>query len=167
LTVAGFDVLSCAVGRNESSQTLFALKSFLINKVPPLLSALAGSMFPSLTPEYCITQALGRVDLNTFPSFGMGMLSNSVLQDVRQEFIYGCTLHGLLPVESVDRLLGETPFTPPPTQDSRYHKDVLSQQCATEPGKVVQLISQLEKLDGNAGAIVAAVTEVRFALTCE
>jgi mediator of RNA polymerase II transcription subunit 5 len=122
-------------------------------------------MFPPLNPQLCITQALQHVDLNTFPSFGMGMLSNSVLQDVRQEFIYGCTLHGLLPVESVDQLLGETPFEPPPTQDSRYHKDILSQQCATEPGKAVQLIGQLEKLDGNAGAIVGAVTEVHFFLT--
>jgi mediator of RNA polymerase II transcription subunit 5 len=117
-------------------------------------------MFPPLTPQLCITQALQHVDLNIFPSFGMGMLSNSVLNEVRQEFIYGCTLHGLLPVGSVDQLLGETPFEPPPTPDSRYHKDVLSQQCANEPGKAVQLIGELEKLDGNAGAIVGAVTEV-------
>jgi mediator of RNA polymerase II transcription subunit 5 len=119
-------------------------------------------MFPPLTPQLCITQALQHVDLNIFPSFGMGMLSNSVLNEVRQEFIYGCTLHGLLPVGSVDQLLGETPFEPPPTPDNRYHKDVLSQQCANEPGKAVQLIGELEKLDGNAGAIVGAVTEVGF-----
>ncbi|QDS76596.1 hypothetical protein FKW77_007518 [Venturia effusa] len=159
LTVAAFDTLSSAVDRNESSQTLFALKSFLINKIPPLLSTLSASMFPPLTPQMCITQALQRVDLNVFPSFGMGMLTGSVLQDVRQEFIYGCTLHGILPVDSVDQLLGETTFEQPPTPESRYHKDVLSQQCANEPGKAVQLISELEKLDGNAGAIVGAVTE--------
>ncbi|KAE9961818.1 hypothetical protein EG328_001548 [Venturia inaequalis] len=159
LTVAAFDILSSAVDRNESSQTLFALKSFLINKIPPLLSTLATSMFPPLTPQLCITQALQHVDLNIFPSFGMGMLTNSVLNEVRQEFIYGCILHGILPVDSVNQLLGETPFEPPPTPESKYHRDVLSQQCANEPGKAVQLIGELEKLDGNAGAIVGAVTE--------
>lgn len=119
-------------------------------------------MFPPLTPQICITQALQHVDLNIFPSFGMGMLTNnSVLNEVRQEFIYGCILHGTLPADSVNQLLGETPFEPPPTPESRYHKDVLSQQCVNEPGKAVQLIGELEKLDGNAGAIVGAVTEVR------
>lgn len=119
-------------------------------------------MFPPLTPQLCITQALQHVDLNIFPSFGMGMLTNSVLNEVRQEFIYGCILHGILPVDSVNQLLGETPFEPPPTPESKYHRDVLSQQCANEPGKAVQLIGELEKLDGNAGAIVGAVTEVRI-----
>lgn len=117
-------------------------------------------MFPPLTPQMCIIQALQHVDVHIFPPFGMGMLSNSVLNEVRQEFIYGCTLHGLLPVDSVDQLLGETPFEPPPTPESRYHKNILSQKCANEPGKAVQLIGELEKLDGNAGAIVGAVTEV-------
>jgi mediator of RNA polymerase II transcription subunit 5 len=161
LTTAGFDILSSAVDRTKSSQTLFSLKSFLINKIPPLLSTLATSMFPPLTAQMCITQALSHIDINAFPSFGMGMLSNSVLQDVRQEFIYSCTLHGLLPVESVNQLLGETAFDAPPTPERRYHKDILSQQCANEPGKAVQLIGQLDQLDGNAGAIVGAVTEVR------
>lgn len=121
-------------------------------------------MFLPLTPQMCITQALQRVDLNIFPSFGMGMLTNSVLNEVRQEFIYGCTLHGILRVDSVDQLLGETPFEPPPTPESRYHKDVLTQQCANEPGKAVRLIGDLEKLDGNAGAIVGAVTEASILL---
>jgi mediator of RNA polymerase II transcription subunit 5 len=139
---------------------MFCLKSFLINKLPTLLTTLATSMFPPLTPEYCISEALQHVDLHTFPGFGLGMMSNSALADVRQEFIYACTLHALLPTTSVDRLLGEVPFTPPPTQENRYVKDQLVQQCATEPGKAVQLIEELEKLDGNAGSIVAAVTEV-------
>jgi mediator of RNA polymerase II transcription subunit 5 len=94
-------------------------------------------------------------------------MSDSVLQDVRQGFIYGCTLHDLLPTESVDRLLGEQPFTPPPSHESRYHKDNLVQRCDTEPGKVVQLIGELEKLDGNATAIVGGVTEVQTELGLE
>jgi mediator of RNA polymerase II transcription subunit 5 len=166
LIVAGFDVLACAVDRNETTQTMFCLKSFLTNKIPTLLTTLATSMYPPLSPEYCISEALQHVDLNTFPAFGLGMMSNSALADVRQEFIYACTLHGLLPTASVDRLLGEIPFTPPPTQESRYVKETLVQQCATEPGKAVQLIEELDKLDGNASAIVAAVTEVCVPSIC-
>jgi mediator of RNA polymerase II transcription subunit 5 len=139
---------------------MFCLKSFLINKIPTLLTALAGSMFEPLTPEFCISDALQHVDLNAFPSFALGMISDSPLQDVRQEFIYACILHGLLPVGSVERLLGETPFNPPPSQETRYHKDILVQRCVTEPGKAAQLVDELEKLDGNGGAIVVALTQV-------
>jgi mediator of RNA polymerase II transcription subunit 5 len=168
LILAGFDVLASAVERNESSQVMFCLKSFLINKIPTLITALSVSMYEPLTPEYFISLALQRVDLNTFPSFGLGMISDSALQDVRQEFIYACTLHTLITPGSVDRLLGEAPFTPPPTPDKRLFKDTLVQQCATEPGKAVQLIDELDKLDGNAGQIVGAVTEVNApASLCE
>ena len=158
LIIAGFDTLAAAAGRNESSQVMFGLKSFLLNKLPTLLVTLTSQL---LTLEYSITEALARVDINVFPSFGLGMLeSNTAFQEVRQDFIYSCILHGLLPADSVSRLLGETTFDSPPSPDSRYLKDTLLQQCTTEPGKAVQLIGELEKLDGNAGAIVGAVVDV-------
>jgi mediator of RNA polymerase II transcription subunit 5 len=157
LIFASFDVLAAASERNESPQAMFSLKSFLINKVPLLLATLTGSL---LAPELVITQALSHVDLNIFPTVGLGMLqSNTALQDTRQDFVYTCILHSLLTTDSVGRLLGESTFDSPPSPSSRLHKDVLSQQCATEPGKAVQLVANLEKLDGNAGAIVGAVVD--------
>ncbi|KAF2399114.1 Med5-domain-containing protein [Trichodelitschia bisporula] len=160
LIVASFDLLLSATERNESGQTIDSLKSFLINKIPALLVSLMGSMYPSVTPEFCIAQALQHVDPNAFPPFSSGMISNSTLQEVRQEFLFACVLHSLLPAENIDRLLGETPLAYPPNPHSRYLKEDLLQQCANDPGKVIQLITELEKLDGNAGAIVHAVTEV-------
>jgi mediator of RNA polymerase II transcription subunit 5 len=160
LIFAGFDILAVAAveRENPSQQTMFTLKSFLVNKLPLLLLTLTGSL---LTPEFAIQQALSHVDLNMFPTVGLGMpQSNAALQDTRQDFVYACILHGLLTSDSVGRILGESTFDSPPNPQSRLHKDILSQQCAHEPGKAVQLISGLEKLDGNAGAIVGAVTDV-------
>jgi mediator of RNA polymerase II transcription subunit 5 len=157
LIYASFDTLAAAAERNESQYAMFTLKSFLIHKVPLLLTTLAGAL---IAPELVIQQALSHIDLNVFPTVGLGMLqSNTALQDTRQDFVYTCILHGLLATDSVGRLLGESTFDSPPSPSSRLHKDVLVQQCATEAGKVVQLVARLEKLDGNAGAIVGAVVE--------
>ncbi|KIW05199.1 uncharacterized protein PV09_03743 [Verruconis gallopava] len=157
LIFAAFDTLAAAAERSDPHHSMFSLKSFLVNKVPLLLSTLSGSL---LAPELVIQQALSHVDINVFPTVGLGMLqSNTALQDTRQDFVYACILHGLLTANSVGRLLGESTFDSPPSPSSRLHKDMLSQQCANEPGKVVQLIADLEKLDGNAGAIIGAVVE--------
>jgi mediator of RNA polymerase II transcription subunit 5 len=158
LILASFDILAAANERNESLQAMFTLKSFLVNKLPLLLVTLTSSL---LTPEFAIQQALSHVDLNVFPTVGLGMLqSSTALQDTRQDFVYACILHGLLTTDSVGRMLGESTFDSPPSPQSRLHKDVLSQQCTAEPGKAAQLIAGIEKLDGNAGAIIGAVVDV-------
>ena len=140
---------------------MFTLKSFHTNKVPLLVSTLPTSMFAPLTPEFCISQAMNHVDPTVFPPPSYGMISESLLQDVRQEFLFSCVLHSLLPSENVESLLGEAPFTPPPSPERRYTKDGLVQQIVGDTDGLGQLVKQLETLDGNAGAIVAAVTEVR------
>ena len=158
--MASFDVLAAAMERHESDDQMFTLKSFHTNKIPLLVSTLAASMFAPLTPELCISQAMNNVDLSVFPSPTFGMMSESPLQDVRQEFLFACVLHSLLPSESVEALLGEAPFNPPPSPERRCTKDGLVQQMVGDTDRLGQLIMQLETLDGNAGAIVAAVTEV-------
>jgi len=60
----------------------------------------------------------------------------------------------------VEELLGEAPLTPPPSPERKCTKDSLVQQIVGDTDKLGQLVKQLETLDGNAGAIVAAVTEV-------
>lgn len=148
--------------RHESESQMFALKSFHTNKIPLLISALSPSMFVPLTPEFCISQAMTHVDLTIFPAPSYGMMSNSPLQDVRQEFLFSCVLHALLQAESIEALLTESPFTPIPSPDRRYTKDRLLQQITAGSDRISQIIKELEALDGNAGAIVAAVTEVNF-----
>lgn len=123
-------------------------------------------MFAPLTPEFCISQAMNHVDTTVFPPPSYGMISESLLQDVRQEFLFSCVLHSLLPSENVESLLGEAPFTPPPSSERRFTKDDLIQQIVGNTERLGQFIKQLETLDGNAGAIVAAVTEVSDKILC-
>ncbi|KAI2485562.1 mediator RNA polymerase II transcription protein [Pyrenophora tritici-repentis] len=167
LITAAFDILANAMYRNEQSETLFYLKSFLINKVPILLTQLSGSIFP-MTVEMCITQALSHVDPHAFPSFSQGfddiMGSNNSLSDVRQDFLNACALHGLIAAGTVERLLGEAPMQGPPAK--RYERKELLNQCKTNFDKISLYIDELENVDGNAGAIVAAVTDF-IAHLCE
>lgn len=165
LVTASFDVLANAMYRSEPASTMFCLRSFLINKVPILLSQLSGSIFP-LTPEISITQALSRVDPNAFPAFSQSfddiMGGNSSLSDVRQDFLNACALHGHITASTVERLLGEQPIQGPPA--NRYEKKALLDQCKNNFDRVNVYIDEMENLDGNAGAIVGAVTEVSFVL---
>lgn len=161
LITAAFDLLANAMYRSEPAQTMFYLKSFLVNKVPILISQISASIFP-MTPELCITQALSHVDPNAFPAFSQGfddMLgNNNSLSDVRQDFLNACTLHGLIPAGTVERLLGETPMQGPP--ETKYDRKQLLDQCKNNFDKVSMFIDELENLDGNAGAIVGAVADV-------
>lgn len=160
LIAAAFDVLANAMYRSEPSQIMFSLKSFLVNKVPLLLTQLTSSIYP-MTSEICITTALSHVDPNAFPAFSQGfediMGGNNSLSDVRQDFLNACLLHGLLPANAIERLLGETPMQGPP--ETKYVKKHLLSQCKDNFEKVNMFIDELENLDGNAGAIVAAVTK--------
>jgi len=161
LITAAFDILANAMYRSESSQNMFCLKSFLINKIPILLLQISSSMFP-MTAELSITQALSHVDPNAFPAFSQGfddMLGNTnSLADVRQDFLNACALHGLITTATVERLLGETPMQGPP--GTKYDKSTLLEQCKSNFDKISMYIDELDNLDGNAGAIVGAIAEV-------
>jgi mediator of RNA polymerase II transcription subunit 5 len=161
LITAAFDILANAMYRSEPSQTMFCLKSFLVNKIPILISQISASIFP-MTPEICITQALSHVDPNAFPAFSQGfddmMGNNNSLADVRQDFLNACALHGLITTVTVERLLGEAPMQGPP--ETKYNKQTLLEQCKNNFDKISGYIDELDNLDGNAGAIVGAIAEV-------
>lgn len=165
LITAAFDILANAMYRSESSQTMFCFKSFLVNKIPILLSQLSPTMFP-MTPELCITQALGHIDPNAFPAFSQGfddiMGNNNSLADVRQDFLNACALHGLLTTATVERLLGDTPIQGPP--ETRHDKKTILDQCKNNFDKISMYIDEIDNLDGNAGAIVGAIVEVSIPL---
>ncbi|KAI9714386.1 MAG: mediator complex subunit [Bogoriella megaspora] len=169
LIVASFDVLANAMARREPSDALISIKSFLVNKVTSLISMLSPSFFIPLTPEFCIEQALKLVDPNVFPSFSSSFnnsLGNeSIMSDVRQEFLLACAVHGLVLENSIPRIYGEVPMSSIPT-GGRYLKDDLVIQCQTNPQRLEELVTQIENMDGNAGAVVSAVTQVYCHLSC-
>ncbi|KAK0653543.1 Mediator of RNA polymerase II transcription subunit 5 [Lasiodiplodia hormozganensis] len=163
LITASFDVLAAnTTYRSESNETIFNFRSFLINKVPSLVAILAASIFPTTTPELCITQALNHIDRNAFPSFSQTFDMapvNSLLSDVRQDFLVACALHQLIPDSSIERLLGETPMSSVPV-GGKYIKENLVAQCSTNFERVEELLNEIEGMDGNACAIVGAMTDI-------
>jgi mediator of RNA polymerase II transcription subunit 5 len=136
-------------------------RSFLVNKLPPFLATIAATSMDPIPLELCISRALSRVDPNAFPSFSQlfEMQSNTVLSDVRQEFLFACASHKLIAESSIERLLGENPMQTLPS-GGKYGKDELIAQLTGSPDRADQLIAELELMEGNAGAIVAAITEV-------
>lgn len=163
LILATFDVLANAIFRNEKQQATTILKSFLVNKVPLLIVTLSTSLFPPLTAEYCITEALTHVDTNAFPTlssmFDESSSGNLFSDSVRQDFCFACCLHGLIPESSIETLLGDVPMQSLPA-GGRYDKVLLAQQILMDPQKAEGLIDELEHMDGNVGAVSQAITEV-------
>lgn len=161
LITAAFDVLSNAMYRNESSRTMFFFRSFLVNKLPPFFADMSASSMEPMPMELCVSRALSRVDPNAFPSFSQlfAMQGNTVLSDVRQEFLFSCALHKLIPESSIERLLGENPMQTLPV-GGQYVKENLVAQINGNPERAEQLINEMESMEGNAGAIVRAVSEV-------
>ncbi|RAL05751.1 putative RNA polymerase II mediator complex subunit Nut1 [Aspergillus ibericus CBS 121593] len=161
IITAAFDVLSNASYRSESSRSMFLFRSFLVNKLPAFIAAMLAASMVSLPMELCISHALSRLDPNTFPSFSQmfAMQSNTVLSDVRQEFLFACASHKLIPESSIERLLGENPMQTLPV-GGPYNKDELVSQINANPERAEQLINEIESMEGNAGAIVGAITEV-------
>lgn len=121
-------------------------------------------MYP-FNSELCITNALGRVDSNTFPTLSglfeneSGVGSNPFTESVRSDFVTACCLHGLVPESSIDKLIGDYTYQTLPA-GGRYVKDKLVEECNADQDRMLRLITELDKMDGNAGAACQALTEV-------
>lgn len=87
------------------------------------------------------------------------MQGSSILSDARQEFLFACASHRLIQESSIERLLGENPMQTVPV-GGPYQKDDLVSQINNRPERAEQLIGEIESMEGNAGAIVGAITEV-------
>ncbi|KAK4163563.1 putative mediator of RNA polymerase II transcription subunit 5 [Cladorrhinum sp. PSN259] len=166
LILASFDVLANAVFRNEGVRDGHLLKSFVVNKVPLILVSLAStpstSMYP-FNPELCITEALGQVDTNVFPTlsgmFDMSNNSSSFQDSIRQDFCFACQLHGLISQEAIENLLGDITYQTLP-DEGRYVREVLIQACLVDSERTQKLIGELELMNGNVGAAAQAVVQV-------
>jgi mediator of RNA polymerase II transcription subunit 5 len=164
LILASFDLLANAVFRNEGPKTGHLLKSFVVNKVPLILVSLANS--PSMYPfnaEMCITEALGQVDTNVFPTlsgmFDMSNTNSSFHDSVRQDFCFSCQLHELLSETAIETLVGDITYQSLP-DEGRYEKPKLVEACLQDVDRTQKLIGELDNMNGNVGAVAQALTEV-------
>lgn len=150
--------------RTEPAQSVTILRSFLVNKLPAFLNNYTAVIFPPLTIETCISQALLRIDPAAFPSFSQMfdlLGKNGVLSEARQEFLFACALHQLIPEGSIEGLLGDVPMQSLPAS-GRYVKNDLVARCTANPARIEELIAELENMEGNAGEIAGALIEVSF-----
>lgn len=166
LITSSFDVLASAISSHSPAGSTFLLRSYLINKVPLLVVQLSHDMFPGTNMELCITEALLHVDTAVFPTFSsmfdndMNGGSNSGEGDsVRQDFVFACCLHGLIPQASIERLLGEIPMQSLPAA-GRYGKEVIVEGCMADQEKIPAFVEELEHMDANVGAVAEAIVAV-------
>lgn len=165
LIIASFDLLANAVFRNEGPKDAHLLRSFVVNKLPLLLCQLCHPEFSATSAEFCITEALNRIDTSIFPTaslmFDETRNNNPYMDSVREEFCAACALHGLIERDHVDRILGETSMSYDPSLE-KANRDRLVSDCLSDSGKIQNIISQLDKVDGNVGAVAHAIVEVRI-----
>ncbi|KAH6606352.1 mediator of rna polymerase ii transcription subunit 5 [Trichoderma cornu-damae] len=163
LILASFDLLANAVFRNEGPRDAHLLRSFLTNKVPLILAQLCPPGFSTPSAEFCITEALSQVDTSVFPTaslmFDESRNNNPYTESVREEFCSACALHGLIEREHVERILGESSMSYEPSQE-KYSKEKLVQSCLSDPDKIQVLIRDMDKMDGNVGAVCQALVEL-------
>lgn len=148
--------------RAEPQRTIAILRSFLVNKLPAFLGNYAAINFAPLSVETCISQALLRIDPTAFPSLSQMFdfsSKSSIVSEARQEFLFSCALHQLIPEGSIENLLGDVPMQSLPAS-GRYMKADLVSECTTNPAKIEDLIGELENMEGNAGEIAGALFEV-------
>ena len=169
LIAAAFDVLANAVNRTESQASIAIYRSFITNKLPILLETSSSMIFPPLTIESCITDALNRLDPSgdPFSTQAFDPLSiTGILSDARQEFLFACALHGLIPESSIESILGDVPMQSLP-ESGKYVKNGLVNQCSANPARIRELVGELENMDGNSGTIVSAIVEVSKSPTAQ
>jgi len=161
--MATFDTLATAVNplHPASQSQTFLLRSFIINKVPLILTRI---FLPQETLNAVLSQVLLRID----PAVLSGASSNpfgasgdmfSIPQDIRQEFLFALALHGLIEEAAIQGILGELPMMTLPAS-GRYSSEDLISQCQLDPDRVERMLEELEGLDGNAGAVSLAVVEI-------
>lgn len=164
LILAAFDILANAMYRAEPQRTITILRSFLVNKLPAFLGNYTAINFAPFSIETCISQALLRIDPTAFPSLSQMFdfsSKSSIVSEARQEFLFSCALHQLIPEGSIENLLGDVPMQSLPAS-GKYMKADLVSECTTNPAKIEDLIGELENMEGNAGEIAGALFEVRF-----
>ena len=167
LVVAAFDALGNAANRNEPAAALNVCRSFVANKLPVLLEFYAHLVFPPLTVEACVTDALGRLDLagDSYANAPVGSFDllgkSGMLNEAKQDFLFACALFKLIPESSIETILGDVPIQDIPA-DGKYAKMSLVEQCSANPNRIEELVMELENMQGNSGEIAAALVEVRL-----
>lgn len=158
LLIASFDVLTNAMLRKESRQSVKLIRSFICNKVPLLLAMFAGYL-TSMTAETCIQMGFMQITMDALPPISAGSTDvREMLKRTRMEFLQACALHGIMSETTIGSILSEPPMALP--RVTRYSKDGLVHQCSNNVGRLEALAEELQGMQGNAGAVAGCFVEV-------
>lgn len=154
LVVASFDVLQRSHSRQRNRQSLDRWCSFIVNKLPTLLSVISASSFGSFSTEEALKNALQYVN----SEFSSPYLTTS-LSIIKNRFVQVCALYRLLAVSNVSFVAGtpEADFSHAPTLHTK--EDLVNQMRSTQLNPT-KLLKDFRKLDGNAANIASAVAEI-------
>ena len=107
--------------------------------------------------DRCINMALARLTTYVFPPISAdGVGVNEVLEESHKNFMQACFLHQL--VSEPPASSRQHTSTNPPRRN-RYTKDLLVSQCTSNLHRIEELVNELPRLQGNAGAISLALVE--------
>jgi mediator of RNA polymerase II transcription subunit 5 len=154
LIVASFDVLQRAHSRQRVRQSLDRWCSFIVHKLPTLLSVISASSFGSFSTEDALKNVLQYVNSD----FSSPFLTTN-LSIVRKRFVQVCALYRLLPMSNVSLVVG-TPEADLSHSPVLHTKEDLVNQMRSNVSNGSKLLKDIRKLDGNAVNIASAVVEV-------
>ena len=160
LIVAAFDALANALQRQEGAHLILCHRSFITNKVPLLISSiLKRQMYPSRMAEQGIQLVLSTI--GTHPLFpGLSSTNSEITESIREtrdDFARACQLHDLVSEFTLSNLNGQP--IPKSAQKEPLQKHTLVKQLQGSAQKAEELIGELARMDGNAGAISTALSE--------
>jgi mediator of RNA polymerase II transcription subunit 5 len=152
----------------ESAAFVFILRSFLSNKVPLLLSG-PWLTIPPLEVNDWLQYALSRVDSGSLSNIsasradplaksGRGADLFALPVDVRQEFLFACSLHNIFEESAIQAILGDLPSQAGASQ--KLHEQDLIHMFQQDPDKIERHMEEIGTMDGNSGAVVKAVVQV-------
>jgi mediator of RNA polymerase II transcription subunit 5 len=154
LVVASFDVLQRSHTRERTRQSLDRWCSFVVNKLPALLSVISASSFGSFSTEDALKTGLQFVNAD----FSSPYLATNV-SVVKTKFVQVCASYRLLPNSNISMVVG-TPEVDLSHSPALYSKDDLVHQMRSSQSKAGKLLKDMKNLDGNASNIAGAVIEV-------
>ncbi|KAK6409073.1 hypothetical protein LTR81_016551 [Elasticomyces elasticus] len=155
---ASFDVLTGALLRGQPAHDVKVIRSFICNKVPLLLATL-GSFMGSVMLETCIQTAFLSIAMDPIPPISAGSLeATEMLKRTRLEFLQACALHSVTSENTIGLILQEPPLGMPKL--TKYTKQGLLSQCTANIGRLEALTTELQGMQGNAGAVCLCIVEL-------
>jgi mediator of RNA polymerase II transcription subunit 5 len=145
LVLASFDLYELHISRANSEDITFLTQSFIVNKLPLLLTSLSSVAISTDPMPVLISKALGRVPVNT---------------PQRDAFLLACAVHGLITAENIEEFTGAKPSHVP----TKVHKASLAQKYQADTLRVEASISKLQDMDGNVSAHAEAIADVSIVL---